>query len=251
MISSCIYSSICVAFLSRHYLIFDFLNLYLKSYVLLIFIWQYISSISVWSKKKFSAIFTKSIGLTEKCRNFCNELNLLWPSLHLSAYGYKCRSTLFLDQLFSFFFLLSTNNGSEGRRRKFSEKECYFSSFLTQSSTLAFWQIGEELFNLVKKYTERFLSPFFFRIGLPHRHRTGIWLMRCMAMTLSDLRCEREVASAVPKLLGNKTYVYMYIYIYIYIYDAEGLPNCLTKKWIMFIFLKNVPRYIIICRQIC
>ena len=54
------------------------------------------------------------------------------------------------------------------------KKECYFFlSFLTQSSTLAFWQIGEELFNLVKKYRMILLPPSPF-IGLPHQHGTGI-----------------------------------------------------------------------------
>jgi hypothetical protein len=45
--------------------------------------------------------------------------------------------------------------------------------FLTQSSTLAFWQIEEELFNLVKKYNGiTFYSPssslfhWFYRISI-------------------------------------------------------------------------------------
>ena len=131
--------------------------------------------------------------------------------------AYKCRSPPISRSTF-LSFLLSTNNGTKGRR-KFNEKECYFSSFLTQSSTLAFWQIGEELFNLVKKYREWFLSPFFFRIGLPHRHRTGIWLMRGMAMRLSALRCERCSQCFQEMLINTSFYDYIvYIYIYIYIY---------------------------------
>ena len=58
--------------------------------------------------------------------------------------------------------------------RKFNGKRMLLFNVLTQSSTLAFWQIGEELFNLVKKHRIGFtlFPPFFigFTASTSNRH---------------------------------------------------------------------------------
>ena len=148
---------------------------------------------------------------------FYNELKFSFGLVLLTPYKQIMLPCYLLQALYHpLFFLFSINfsspcqhNNETERKIRWKKKMLLFKRrVLTQSSTLAFWQIvssraktnEKKHYLILLKNTKNPGSPFssilFLTLVLLHQHRTGIWLIRCLGMTHSALRCfNRGVAN--------------------------------------------------------